>query len=150
MTREKKCELAIERRFTYDSKTGLIYNRFGKISNSIDNYGYIQITIKVNKKTYIIKGHQFAWYYTNKECVERLDHINGIRNDNRISNLRSVTIQQNNWNRLNIKGYYWNKNAKKWLSKIALNNKIIYLGLYNIEQEARNAYLQAKEKYHKL
>ena len=149
MTREEKCKLAIERGYTYNPETGLIYNRYGKISKSMNcNTHYIQLNIHINKKSFIVLGHQFAWYWVNKECVEEIDHINGIRNDNRIFNLRSVTRQQNQFNRKKAKGYCWNKVTKKWQVQIKLNQKSIYLGLHNTEEEARNAYLQAKEKYH--
>ena len=150
MTREEKCELAIERGYTYDSETGNVYSRFG--NNITGKYinGYIQIKIQLNKKMYQITGHQFAWYWVNRECVEQIDHINGIRNDNRICNLRSVTNQQNHFNRTKAKGYTWFKRDSKWMSKIKVNSKTIHLGYYNTEQEARNAYLAAKEIYHKI
>ncbi len=148
MTREEKCKLAIERGFTYDSKTGFVYNRYGKISKSIHIKGYIQIQITLNKKNYHLLAHHFAWYWLYKECVEEIDHINGIRNDNRICNLRSITNQQNQWNRTTAKGFFWHKIAKKWNASIGVNYKVIHLGSFNTEQEARTAYLQAKEKYH--
>ena len=102
MTREEKCKLAIERGYTYDPETGLIYNRYGKISNTHDKYGYIIITLPFNQK---LKAHHFSWYLFYKECVKQLDHINGVRDDNRISNLRAVTNNENQWNRLTAKGY---------------------------------------------
>ena len=149
MTREQRCELAIERGYTYDPETGLIYNRYGKIVKRAKGNGYIYIDLTVNQKTISLLGHQFAWYCQHKQCVEQLDHINGIRNDNRICNLRSVTKQQNSWNRTKAKGYYWRKDRNKWQAQIK-GNKIIGLGLFNTEQEARNAYLKAKEIYHKI
>lgn len=147
MTREEKCKLAIERGYTYDPETGLIYNRYGKISNTHDKYGYIIITLPFNQK---LKAHHFSWYLFYKECVKQLDHINGVRDDNRISNLRAVTNNENQWNRLTAKGYTFIKKYNKYQSQIKLNNKIIYLGLFNTEQEARKAYLEAKEIYHKI
>jgi hypothetical protein len=150
MTREEKCKLAIERGFTYDSKTGFVYNKKNNFVKGINSMGYCQITMAVNNKTISLLAHQFAWYMVNKECVKEIDHINGLRHDNRICNLRSVTHQQNNWNRNKSKGYYYNKREQKWKSQIKINNKTIGLGTYNIEQEARNAYLQAKEKYHAI
>ena len=106
MTRLEKCELAIEKGFTYDPETGKIYNINRKeIIGKTENNGYIILRILYNKKNYTIKGHQFAWYYTYNECVECIDHINRIKYDNRICNLRSVTQQQNNWNRTKAKGY---------------------------------------------
>ena len=154
MTREEKCKLAIEQGFTYDSETGIVYSKYNRIINSIcngvRNKGYINIQIYSNKNRYTLRAHQFAWYYIFKECVETIDHINGIKNDNRICNLRAITHQQNQWNQINSKGYRWNKISKKWSSKIRVNKKDIYLGSYNTEQEARSAYLAAKEIYHKI
>jgi hypothetical protein len=149
MTREERCKLAIERGFTYDSETGLIYNRFGKIVGR-NNYGYIKIALYLNKKQYNLRAHQFAWYWVNKEYVEEIDHINGIRDDNRICNLRSVTRQQNQWNRTTAKGYYKQiyKDSIYYIAQISINTKPIYLGSYNSEEEARNAYLAAKQIYH--
>ena len=51
------------------------------------------------------------------------------------------------WNR-NHKGYSWDKGAGKWIAKICVNGKQIHLGYYYTEEEARAAYLAAKEKYH--
>ena len=49
MTREQRCELAIERGFTYDSKTGFIYNRYGKTSRPNKLSGYNEMCVTVNK-----------------------------------------------------------------------------------------------------
>ena len=80
----------------------------------------------------------------------QVDHINGNRLDNRRCNLRIVTHQQNAFNRTSAKGYRWNKKDKKWVAYIGLNKKYIYLGNYNTEEEARQAYLKAKEELHKI
>jgi hypothetical protein len=147
MTREEKCELAIERGYTYDSETGKVFGILGKEIKG-KHKRYIRIQVKKNKKVYMLFAHQFAWYYINKECVEEIDHINGMRDDNRIANLRSVSRNENQWNQKKAKGYTWHKLKQKWQSQITVNKKVIYLGTYNTEQEARNAYLEAKEKYH--
>lgn len=77
------------------------------------------------------------------------DHINHITLDNRTSNLRAVTHQQNTLNRKNPpKGYYWHKKAKKYQAQIMLNGKQIYLGLFRTAEQARDVYSQAKAKYH--
>jgi len=145
MTREEKCKLAIEMGYTYNPETGKVYGVKGKEIINKHNDGYIIIK---NTK-FQLRGHQFAWYWVNKEIVNCIDHINGIRDDNRICNLRSVTHQQNLFN-TKAKGYTWRKRDNKWQSQINLNNKYIHLGLFDTEEEARNAYITAKEKYHIL
>jgi hypothetical protein len=80
----------------------------------------------------------------------QVDHINGNRLDNRRCNLRIVTNQQNQWNQTRAKGYSWHRNKNKWQARIVKNKKTIYLGLFDNEQEARQAYLEAKEIYHMI
>ena len=147
MTRLEKCELAIKRGYTYDPKTGNVYSRLKKQVTYKDKYGYIRISTTISYRNNIsIYAHQFAWYWVNKECVEQLDHINCIRDDNRIINLRPVNIQQNSFNRITSKGYY--KTNNKYRSQIHINSQKISLGYFNTEEEARNAYLAAKQIYH--
>jgi len=78
------------------------------------------------------------------------DHRNHNTLDNRESNLRIVTHQQNLFNYKKTKGYCWNETAKKYHAYIGINNKMIYLGLFNTAKQAHNAYLEAKELYHKI
>lgn len=149
MTRLEKIQLAINNGFTYNSETGKIYGIKGKeiIGKCCE---YIAITLRdENKKFCSLKGHQFAWYIVNKEIVKELDHINRDRSDNRICNLRSVTRNENQFNK-DIKEYSFNKKLNKFVSRIALNYKQLYLGLFDNENEARQAYLDAKEIYHTI
>ena len=147
MTRLEKCEILKEKGFTYDPETGKIYGVYGKEITAKNNYGYIAIGGRTHFKN-ILYGHHFAWYmiYGNVD-FEMLDHINRDRSDNRISNLRSVTRQQNMYN-TGAKGYCWVKNISKWKSQIQVNKKLVCVGYFNTKEEARNAYLDAKEKYH--
>lgn len=78
------------------------------------------------------------------------DHINHKTLDNREANLRIVTNQQNHFNRKNPKGYCWHRRDKKYQASIGVNGKKIHLGLFDTTREARNSYLKAKEKYHKI
>ena len=144
MTREEKCILAIEKGFTYDKITGKVYGIRGGVVKSIKNK-YIDISIIVDGIRHRLYGHQFAYYWVYKKIVEQIDHINRVRDDNRICNLREVTRQQNSWN-TDSKGAY--KKRNKWESKIMKNGNTEYLGVYDTEQEAREAYLKAKQKYH--
>jgi hypothetical protein len=147
MTREERCKLAIEKGYTYNTETGIVTGPSGKeITAKIT--GYINIQLRFNSKYFHLKAHQFAWYWVNKECVKCLDHINGVRDDNHICNLRSVTHQENHFNQTKAKGYCWDKNNNKWKVQIKLNEKQIFLGRFDNEKDARAAYLEAKEKYH--
>ena len=113
--------------------------------------GYKRININ-NKKLVV---HRINYYAHNKEWdindvskTNWIDHIDGNIANNNISNLRVVTAQQNQFNRHTAKGYSWHKNANKWRAYIMLNGKTIHLGVFDTEEEARNAYLEAKKKYH--
>ena len=82
------------------------------------------------------------------------DHIDGNGLNNQRGNLRSVTDSQNQMNRKNIrgtskyKGVYWNKANKKWLARITINQKNIYIGYFLYEHNAAHAYnFKATELY---
>jgi hypothetical protein len=76
-----------------------------------------------------------------------IDHINRDTFDNRVSNLRIVSHQQNMFNR-NAKGY--SKRGNKYVVKIRINGKDIYLGTYDTRELAYNAYLIGKQIHHLL
>ena len=147
MTREEKCKYAKESGYTYNCLTGKVYG-IKKKEITRRHKGYIAINLRVGEKNENLFAHQYAWWLCFNELVEELDHINGVRDDNRIINLRSVTRQQNQWNRKNVKGYIWVEKGNKYESQIVLNGKKIYLGRFNSEDEAKKAYITAKEKYH--
>ena len=145
MTRLEKCELLKSKGYTYDPETGKIYGVYGKEIIAKDKDGYIVLGQRGMNN---LRGHHFAWYmtYGNVDFIE-LDHDNRIRHDNRICNLRISDRNQQTQN-TNAKGYCWDKQKNKWRSQIQINKQQIHLGLFNTEEESRNAYLQAKKKYH--
>lgn len=113
-------------------------------------YGYNLIAI--NKKNYRIHriiGYLFLGLDIN-DTTQQIDHINGIRDDNRLENLRIVNNQQNQWNRNNDKGYTFNSKFNKFQARIHKNKKVISLGYFDTEEEARQAYLDAKQIYHAI
>jgi hypothetical protein len=147
MERIDRMKLAVEKGYTCDPETGKIFNKKLIELKGICSQGYKLFSFKHEDEQIYIKGHHFIWYWVNKEVVTEIDHINCVRHDNRISNLRSVTRQQNQWNRFG-KGFHFHKKRNKWQASITINKKGIYLGMFNTEEEARAAYLKAKEKYH--
>ena len=76
-----------------------------------------------------------------------IDHINRVRNDNSVSNLRAVTKLQNSFNRIG-KGYNFISERNKWMARIGIKNKVKNLGYFDTKEEAEKAYLDAKKIYH--
>lgn len=80
---------------------------------------------------------------------KQVDHINGDRTDNRRSNLRVVTNQQNQMNRkatsnTGIKGVYLRKDTGSYSAKIKINGKSRYLGNFRTLDEAAECRLRAE------
>lgn len=148
MKENEKYDLLINKKYTYNPITGDMLNPYGKILKSKNNNGYRSVVLTLeNKKNYYILQHRFAWYFINNQLPDIIDHINRIKDDNRIVNLRSITQTQNMWN-IDVKGYYWNKHNKKYQVRLSLNNKNIHIGYFDTTEEASKAYKEAKEKYH--
>lgn len=142
----------------YDETTGIFTwkksRRGVKINIPLgcsNGFGYLRITV-LNKSYY---AHRLAWFYVHKKMpTYEIDHINGLKNDNRICNLRELTRQGNSQNKLksqsnsksNILGVSWNKKAKKWAAHICIYKERKYLGLFKNIEEAQDAYLKEKEK----
>jgi hypothetical protein len=112
--------------------------------------GYIKHMCKSTKKT--LSLHRFVYELAYGPIPEglQIDHIDGNRTNNFLSNLRVVTNQQNHFNETKAKGYSWHKQNKKWTAYINLNDKKMHLGCYDSEAEARTAYLDAKKIYHQI
>lgn len=79
------------------------------------------------------------------QCI---DHIDGNKLNNCLSNLRIVTAHQNHFNQTKAKGFSWHKGNRKFVAQIGINRKVINLGYYSTEKQAREAYLKAKLFYH--
>jgi hypothetical protein len=143
----------------YDQDTGIftwIKSRpgvhAGNQAGTINNYGYAVIT--VNKKLY--RAHRLAWLYVyGINPKDQIDHINGNRSDNKITNLREVNNNQNQFNSKirkdntsGVKGVVWRPANKKWQARIRVNNISKSLGYFEDLELARLAISEARIKYH--
>ncbi len=148
--RKERMDALIQLGYTGNIETGKVYNRFGKEVDYVEKNGYMRISSSMNNIKFKVQQHQFIYYLATGEVVEEIDHINRIRHDNRIENLRGVTQQQNHWNRVKTKGYTWEPDRKKWKVLITINGKQKCIARFNLEDEhlARQCYLDAKAKYH--
>lgn len=126
------------------SSRGLVGSRAGNCNNS---GGYWRVTF--NKITYAIHRLIYVWHHGQIDGELQIDHINNIRTDNRIENLRLVSGRENMYNLKETKGYSWCKGTNKWRAYIRLPDGVKKaLGRFDTEDEARTAYLNAKKKYH--
>ena len=117
--------------------------KVGEQAGSLDKAGYL--CIRVHGKTY--KAHRLAWLYVHGNMpAGEVDHINGVKADNRIENLRDVTKSANQQNRRFVRGY--SKDGNRWKAQIRFGGRWKHLGCYETEQEAHAAYLAAKAEVH--
>lgn len=112
--------------------------------------GYVRVGLL--RKIHL--AHRLAFFYmTGKWPKEDIDHVNGIRHDNRWKNIREATRSQNNYNtglRSNntsgCKGVFRRRNG--WCARINVDGKAIHLGDYETFEEARDARLGAASIHH--
>ena len=114
--------------------------------------GYYHFTIGNPAKNYYVHVVVALCYLGEKPEAHEVDHINHISADNRLENLQYLTHIDNDRKRLvhkkgqPIKGY--TKRGNRFESSIGHYGKSIYLGSYDTKEEARQAYIEGKLKYH--
>ena len=144
----------------YDQETGIFtwlksINAKYKVGEIAGHYANGYIVITINKNNY--KAHRLAWLYVYGYMpTKQIDHINRVRDNNKISNLRLVTNQENQFNSSlrkdntsGVKGVSWHEKSKKWLASIRVDKKKTYIGIYETLELAKNAIDLARKKYHK-
>jgi len=145
---------------SYDEDTGIFIWKIsptnsvfiGDIVGGLDkSTGYLRTGIH-GKRYYL---HRLAWLYMYGEFPKnQIDHINRNRSDNRFINLRDVTNQENHRNQsLNkrnisgINGVIWDKRSSTWEASIVVNGKKIFLGYFDILEDAILIRKSANKKY---
>lgn len=162
MTNKELLELALRmrERLVFNPVTGIfrwykihgLRVELGNIAGQrVNSHGYKHIQFE--KKLY--PAHRLAWFFVHGDWPNQIDHINGNRADNRIENLRNVTVEINNQNRRTA-----HKNSKtgvlgvikkpsgKFFAEIRVKGKKIHLGSFDDCQQASEAYLKAKRELH--
>lgn len=143
----------------YDQETGIftwkISNssrvKVGDVAGCQRGDGYLCITVCSRKH----QAHRLAWLYVYGSWPkDQLDHVNRIRSDNRIYNLREVTNKQNQQNKSKSShntsghtGVVWHKRDSKWRAHIRHSQKQIYLGHFTNIEDAVSARKAAEKLY---
>lgn len=141
----------------YNPETGLFVRKVRQrnLNAGTVNRKHGYIDIRVLGKTY--RAHRLVWFYVYGEWpLEDIDHINGIKTDNRLCNLRSVSRQQNlenlrkptSRNTSGFLGVTKHKKSSKWISQIRIFGKVKKLGYFETPDLAHQAYLVAKRQHH--
>lgn len=138
-------------RLHYDAATGRFINKTtwgaapaGAVAGAINRKGYRQLSIGGQ----LYYAHRLVWFMEHGQFpIGVLDHINRIKDDNRISNLREVSHKQNMentglyaHNTSGYKGVIWDKQYGKWLARVTHNGKQVFAGRFDTVYDAHQAY----------
>lgn len=147
--------------FRYDYETGVLYWRW-RVNNSVPktleagtqrkSSGYL--TVSVHGRIYPVHRIVMLMCYGFYGEGLEVDHINHVRNDNRLVNLRFVTHGENMRNKSvsskstsGVTGVDFLKAKKKYRARITVDWKVIYLGNYDTLEEAAAARAEANLKF---
>ncbi len=126
----------------------------GALAGCVTANGYLQI--RINGRSFKAHRLAFALVHGADHLGDCIDHIDGDRLNNRISNLRVVAPRVNSENRRTaainstsaLLGAFRRSRDRKWVSQIAVRGKQIWLGVFETELEAHKAYIDAKRRLH--
>ena len=144
----------------YDPDTGIFVwsleariDRRGKRAGGLTRFGYWRI--KLGGRLYF--ASRLAWLFVYGVWPSKdMDHIDGVKDNDRIENLREASPAENAQNlsarrthtASGLLGVTWNKKENKWQAGIKYNNQLIYLGLHDTPTEAHLVYLARKRLLH--
>ena len=117
--------------------------REGAVAGTRDDYGYT--VIRIGGVGY--KAHRLAWLVTYGVWpANLLDHLDRVRHNNRISNLREATAHENALNcqkrKMGLSGVYnvtWFSQYQKWKASFTFKGKTYFVGHFNTVAEATEA-----------
>lgn len=115
----------------------------GAVAGGYGAHGYFRVSV-LGKRYY---AHRLAWFYATGEWPSaQIDHVNGVKDDNRLVNLREATAMQNNANLrikpLNTSGYAgvsFDKVRGNWIARVRSDGRRFNLGRFATPEEAHAA-----------
>jgi len=149
--RLKECLLYDEMTGRFAWKKRISNVKAGAIAGSLSPGGYWVIRLD----NLLFMAHRLAWVYVHGVMPPaEIDHINGVRTDNRLANLRLATRAENGRNgrarksKSGLKGAILDKGRlgrlrRPWVARITQNGKLLHLGYFATAEEAHAAYMKA-------
>ena len=126
------------------------------LKQSVDSVGYPYVNLSDYKKQKTFRVHQlvavaFLNHIPDKHKGLVIDHIDGNKLNNIATNLQLITNKKNtSKDRKNKTSKYtgvsWHKQSNKWLAQFRENSSVKYLGTFETEEEARDAYNASQER----
>lgn len=126
------------------------------LKQSIDSVGYPCVNLSDYKKQKTFRVHQLVAISFLNHKPDRhkglvIDHINGNKLNNNLTNLQLITNKINtSKDRKNKTSKYtgvsWHKQSNKWLAQFRENGSVKYLGTFETEEEARDAYNASQKR----
>ena len=125
--------------------------KIGQVAGAINGNGHR--FIRIDKTNFM--AHRLAWFYVNETWPDdELDHIDLVKDNNVISNLREATHIENCRNRkasplTNTSGYKGvSLNHGRWHAQIKHKGKCYHLGYFDDPEVAHQAYIDASKVHH--
>lgn len=122
----------------------LKFNKHKILKLNLCGSGYLFVNLWKEKRQSPLMIHQLeaVAFLNHKTDGYKLviDHIDDIKTNNNLSNLRLVTQRENQSKNKKSIGATWHKRDEVWQSQIRINGKSVYLGSFKNKNEAMNAY----------
>jgi hypothetical protein len=148
--------------FEYDATTGVVTRRItvgrrgpaGAVVGCLTAKGYL--SVRIDGRFFLL--HRVIFLYVHGRMpAAQIDHRNGIKTDNRLTNLREATEPENSQNvkahrdsSSGLLGVSWRESSRKWRASIGINGTHKHLGYFDSKADAHRAYVEAKRELHRF